>query len=82
MSVVAASQFKLARAQKSLEKSYLEGDWEAIKLWDKELAESLNALFEDGECDAKALITQLESVLVTYSKIVSELPAETSRHLS
>lgn len=82
MSVVAASQFKLARARRCLEKSYLEGDWEAIKRWDKELADSLNALFDEDECDARALIAQLESVLLTYSKIVAELPAETSRHLS
>ncbi len=80
MSVVAASQFKLARARKSLENAYKDGDWDEIKRWDTELANCLNVLFEENDRDVHTLINQLEGVLTTYSKIVTELPEETVRH--
>ncbi len=81
MSVVAASQFRLARARQCLEQACAEGDWEAVKRWDNALADALNGLFDDGDYDARSLVTQLEAVLATYAKIVLELPAETSRQL-
>lgn len=81
MSVIAASQFRLARARKCLEQACAEGDWEAVKRWDRALAEALTALFDEGGYNAQTLVTQLEEVLATYAKIVLELPAETSRQL-
>ncbi len=81
MSVIAASQFRLARARKCLEQACAEGDWEAVRRWDKVLAESLDVMFDGGEYNAKTLVTQLEAVLETYAKIVLELPVETVRQL-
>ncbi len=74
MTVVAASQFRLLRAKKSLEKAYKDGDIEAVRRWDTEVAECLDVLFKDRDRDAHSLISQLESVLMMYSKIVEDLP--------
>lgn len=74
MTVVAASQFKLLRAKKNLEKAYKDGDIESVRRWDKEVAECLDVLFNDRDRDAHSLISQLESVLTMYSKIVEDLP--------
>lgn len=74
MSVVAASQFKLVRARKNLEKAYREGNLHDVRYWDNEVAACLDILFDDKDRDAHSLINQLESVLLTYSKIVADLP--------
>ncbi len=74
MSLITASQFALVRARKSLEKAHLDGDWDAVRHWDTELAKMLDDAFNDELRDTKALIRELENILRSYSKVVSSLP--------
>ncbi len=79
MALVSAMHFKLMRARKSLEKAHLNRDWRAVRHWDSELADCLNAVFSDRERDAKSLITELERLLATYANIIAELPEDVGR---
>lgn len=74
--LVTAAQFKLARARRSLEKAHSERDWSELRRCDNELADCLNDAFDDKSRDAKSLINELEYILSTYAKIITELPDE------
>jgi len=80
MSIVPASHLQLVRARKALEKSYREKDWDSVRQWDTVLATQLNASFEDGTRDTKALVSELERILYTYSNMLAELPELGSRN--
>ncbi|WP_086932506.1 hypothetical protein [Agarilytica rhodophyticola] len=78
MAIISATQFKLTRARRSLERAYHNKDWNELRQWDTKLAECLNLVFEDPGRDTKSLLNELEYILKMYSRILAELPEDSS----
>jgi len=74
MSVVSRSHFELVRARRGLEKAFESGDWDALKDWDYQLGENLNRAFADDSRDSFELVEEMERVLQTYARLISNLP--------
>lgn len=79
MSVFSASQFSLARARKDLNNAFKNNDWQKIKDVDQLLAQTLNSAFDDSNRDTKALISELEKIIVLYSEMVACLPIQANK---
>ncbi len=73
MSVTNSTEFALKRARIELEKAHNRQDWVALRHWDKKLGDFLNQAFDDENRNTRALITELEVILSTYNRVVSNL---------
>lgn len=82
MSVVTPTQFNLIRSRRFLERAFAKRDWHAVREWDRKLAQSLNDVFDDPDRNSKALLSELETVLATYGRLLAELPDESMRRVS
>jgi hypothetical protein len=81
MSVIAVSHVALARARRDLEKAYLAGDWDHVRLCDRQLGHQLNLAFADEHRNNRALVEELERVLGLYARMVTALPVEAAGRL-
>ena len=82
MSVVSRPHFELVRARKSLETAFKKGDWEAMREWDAQLGERLNAAFDDEGRNSAELIKEMERVLHAYAELIAALPESASTALN
>ena len=73
MSLTNATQFTLMRARKELEKANGHLNWHEVRYWDEQIGRFLSDAFDDPDRDTHALIAELERILSTYSKVVSDL---------
>lgn len=76
MSIVVASQFALKRARRQLENAFNQGNWQAVRESDIELGKLLNKTFDEKSLDARALVSELETILTLYADMVAMLPEQ------
>lgn len=79
MKIIPASLVNVMRARREMERAFAQGQWEAVKEWDKKVGQCLDAAFDDPERDNRVLVDELEKVLALYAQMVSHLPEHTAQ---
>jgi outer membrane receptor for ferric coprogen and ferric-rhodotorulic acid len=82
MSVVSLPHIELVRSRKTLEKAYLQQDWDSLREIDSRLGAALNNAFEDEQRDTVELVHEMERILSLYAEIVASMPKNASAALS